>query len=66
MEAISSRPLFRAQALSKAMPHHSFGLPAAMRVVSLKPPAASRMIEPVSSACALASCMREEATMCGT
>ena len=66
MAAISARPSRRAAALSKAMPHHSFGDPAAMRVESLKPPAARRMSDRESSAWALASCMRDEATMWGT
>ena len=41
-------PSASASALSRQMPVHRSGLPAAIRVVSLKPPAASRMSSPPS------------------
>ena len=66
MPCISRKPLVSAQALSNAMPHHSFDEPAAMRVESLKPPAARRMSDCCSSACRLANCMSEAATTWGT
>ena len=43
MPCISESPQARASLLSKAMPHHSSGEPAAMRGESLNPPAARRM-----------------------
>ena len=66
MPCISTSPSRRAAALSKAMPHQSLGEPAATRVVSLKPPAARRMSDWVSSAWRLASSTSDEATICGT
>ena len=66
MPCTSARPSPSAAALSKAMPHHSSGEPAAMRVESLKPPAARRMSACWSSAWRQASCTSDEAMMCGT
>ena len=66
MPWISSSPSDSASLLSKAMPHHSSGEPAAMRVESLKPPAARRMSACWSSAWRLASCTSEDAIICGT
>ena len=66
MPCISRKPPKSASLLSKAIPHHSSGEPAAMRVESLNPPAARRMSESWPFAWRTASCTRELAVKCGT